>query len=889
MLKSKQHLGIAAAAFTFLLLLGFSNKVEVKESIHWSERPLVWSDFPILKAISGDYDAKVHSGISYEGTLAAKDLKIVAFMNPNLSGRIEQDTISTETNQLLIHEQYHFNITEYCARLFRKEAVALGKDKLNETLLNTLLVKYDRKILELQKEYDTEANHNLESEKQRFWELKIDGLLRKTAYYADENLFNYQGFVATETNWYRNIEFTFKTEILTSYPESEAHSRFGEVYKVEIKGDSTTIQFFKNGKPQSDPLFEAEKVIYIVTDDRTKEMHLFHSDDSYDRDEGYSIKKYRTSSNGNIELTYYDETRTQVHGDGIFRITRQWNSDKQALYSSYWDKNGANVRKSSGPYHELRELDSLGRTLKIRNFDLDNTPVMDTKFISVYAYELNKQHKIISYKIYDTQENFAFHIDEYHSTYQYDERGNLTAVENFNEKDEKTTNTTGIGRYEYTYDLFDNRTDTRRYNDRKIPVLGTDDFHQQVTTFDSLNRLRFEAQYYPGYVLKYTDDLWGASSYEYVNDTIKKLHNLDAFNTVTNNQQGIGAITMYLDDKQQIVREDYLDSNGFWAKTEDLVTTYRYKYNDKGAILETACFDSLQQPQAYTADVAVTKWEYDDSGNKTKTTYYDKDRELANALQGITHNTYTYDANNYLIRREYYDKYMTAQELDGVYKIEFVPNRFGKDSLVIEYKKNNRLREGVCKTHYTYNEFGNLLSERYYNKWNQPALDYSGVHKIVYTFNKNQIHTGYENYGLQGEKIDDYSGVWKEERKLTAIGFIETISYFNKKNRPILASEGYHKIEYFWNTAEEIIRIATYDTKQNLINNANGIADYVYTTPASSIATKISFYDEDRNLVEDSDGVAEYFYTPSMNGLYYIEKRVNKSGEEIIDETIPSI
>lgn len=881
MLKPKHHLGIAIVAFILLLLFGFVNKPEVKESIRWSSRSLIWDDFPILESIGGKYEAQVHSKVYYEGSLENRDLSIFASMNPNLSGRIAIDTITKDSDQLLIHEQYHFNVSEYCARLMRKEAVSMGKEKLTEAVLEKLLHKYTKKIFNLQDKYDTESNHNITQEKQRYWELKIDGLLRNTAYYADENLFNYQGFATENSKWFRSVEFTFKADLLTSIPESKAHSRFGDIYKVEKQNDSTIIQFYRNGKQATDSYFEVEKVIIITQDTQNKEVHLYTSDGTYNISKGYSIKKYKTFPNGNMELTYYDANGKKSKEDGISKITRTWNAEKQSFFSSYWDKAGNNTTKSDGPYYELRELDSLNRTKRISYFDFNKKPMLDEDFISVYEYKIDASHKITEVKLFDTNSEYAFHTDEYYTKYQYDKRGKLIYVENLDEKDEKRTNNTGVCIYEYAYDLYSNLTDTRKFNKDGIPVLGDTDYHQMVTTYDTLGRIQFEAEYYPGYVLKFSEDLWGASTYEYINDSIRNVRNTDAFKFNENNDKGIAVIKQYLNKKKQIIREDYLDANGSWAKTADLVNTYRYKYDEKGMQIESSSFDSLQQPKTHTEDVSIMRWEFDSSGNKIKTVYYNEKDELANPVTYATLTIFKYNNDNFLLESSSYDRDMKPLDVDGIFKIQNIPNKFGKDSVISNYYKNNKLIDGVCRTVYAYNKYGTLISEANYNKLGRPIKNLSGVHKIAYQYNKNQINIGFENYGIRGERVNNYSGIWKMKITLIPCGFTETVSYFNKNNDPVIGSEGYHKIENFWNEAQEVRRVATYGIDNELVNNSSGIADYIYQVDPSSISSRISFYDENRDLTEDSEGVAEYFYTPSMNGLYYLEKKLDKNGKKI--------
>src|SRR5690606_3369398 len=116
-------------------------------------------------------------------------LHIYARMLPHLSGRVVSE--DEETDQLLIHEQHHFDITEYHARLFRKEVIGIGKENLTNEDLQRLGKKYLAMIEKMQAMYDLESKHNTDWIKQRYWELHIAGLLRETAFYTDEDIYHY--------------------------------------------------------------------------------------------------------------------------------------------------------------------------------------------------------------------------------------------------------------------------------------------------------------------------------------------------------------------------------------------------------------------------------------------------------------------------------------------------------------------------------------------------------------------------------------------------------------------------------------------------------------------------------------------------------------------------
>ena len=120
--------------------------------------------------------------------------------------------------------------------------------------------------------------------------------------------------------------------------------------------------------------------------------------------------------------------------------------------------------------------------------------------------------------------------------------------------------------------------------------------------------------------------------------------------------------------------------------------------------------------------------------------------------------------------------------------------------------------------------------------------------------------------------------------RLNTSGYVQKMSHFDKNNKPVLGPDDYHMAEYHYNDMDAIVRSTTYGLNDKLLNNAEGIADYVFNLNNSGQINKISFYDADANLTEDSEGIAEYIYTPKLNGLFYLEKKLDANGKEVITE-----
>ena len=109
-------------------------------------------------------------------------LEIFAFFIPS------ESMVRHKSKNLLDHEQTHFNISEYFARLIRKQIQILidTSDALitcNELdeIFNAIYSKEE----EFQKKYDIETDYSRNEEKQKEWTQKVLMLLEETEEYAE--------------------------------------------------------------------------------------------------------------------------------------------------------------------------------------------------------------------------------------------------------------------------------------------------------------------------------------------------------------------------------------------------------------------------------------------------------------------------------------------------------------------------------------------------------------------------------------------------------------------------------------------------------------------------------------------------------------------------------
>jgi hypothetical protein len=196
-----RFINLKFASLLFLLLIPvialsdlFDNKpTEEPEKIQWlADRPLTWADFKGDKdsIIYGQEEASVRSRVELL-TMVTGD-KIVflvrCFFDPETSWTITSDS------SLLVHEQMHFNLAEYYARVLRK--------KLSETeyfrsdSLKVKVTKMYQEVFDIsynkQQKYDYETKHSKSEIDQLRWNAYINSLLISLEAYSNPEIIVYK-------------------------------------------------------------------------------------------------------------------------------------------------------------------------------------------------------------------------------------------------------------------------------------------------------------------------------------------------------------------------------------------------------------------------------------------------------------------------------------------------------------------------------------------------------------------------------------------------------------------------------------------------------------------------------------------------------------------------
>jgi len=167
--------------------------IDDPEKLQWSaDRPLTWPDFKgdIDSIVYGQEEASVRSRVELLTMVTGDTIVFLVrcFFDPENSWTVTSDS------SLLVHEQMHFNLAEYYARVLRK--------KLSETeyfrsdSLKVKVTKMYQEVFDIsynkQQKYDFETMHSKSEIDQLRWNAYINSLLMSLEAYSNPEVVVYK-------------------------------------------------------------------------------------------------------------------------------------------------------------------------------------------------------------------------------------------------------------------------------------------------------------------------------------------------------------------------------------------------------------------------------------------------------------------------------------------------------------------------------------------------------------------------------------------------------------------------------------------------------------------------------------------------------------------------
>lgn len=186
-----KYTSIVLAYLVFLFPFSGQGQDLPKYVIYWNpDRLLLWSDFKASQGhLEDDQAAEVFTGLKitldYNKKQDTAFVDVISYMDPKKSSKRK----TANGDYLLRHEQLHFDICEWYARLLRREITLLNCSA--ESLSKNVMRIYDkmaRELATMQRRYDNETRHSLNEEKQAEWDKKVSSGLSELREYSFFNI-----------------------------------------------------------------------------------------------------------------------------------------------------------------------------------------------------------------------------------------------------------------------------------------------------------------------------------------------------------------------------------------------------------------------------------------------------------------------------------------------------------------------------------------------------------------------------------------------------------------------------------------------------------------------------------------------------------------------------
>lgn len=183
MLKSITRLVCVSLIPVFILSFSFTKTDD--DYIDWhQDQKLTWKDFKGRPEQGTDRAAlsfiQIHADFGYKNNTLTWHITC-RFNKKKSWGK-------TKTDYILAHEQLHFDITEAHARILNRRLSAYRYNaKTFQQDLDRIYSSTMKEENQMQRNYDQETNHSINTEKQAEWQEKIKKLLADTQKYAGYN------------------------------------------------------------------------------------------------------------------------------------------------------------------------------------------------------------------------------------------------------------------------------------------------------------------------------------------------------------------------------------------------------------------------------------------------------------------------------------------------------------------------------------------------------------------------------------------------------------------------------------------------------------------------------------------------------------------------------
>ncbi|HMR45204.1 MAG TPA: DUF922 domain-containing protein [Bacteroidia bacterium] len=168
-----------------IALATFVTTTSAQELVNWQEKRLTWDDFEKRNLPKSRTGAITSSGIYFSYLEDDDGINIIVKAQMDKS----RSWVNTHSmrDEVLSHEQMHFDIAEIHARLLR-QYFTLNNKKFARHNPENIYKKYINRLRRMQDDYDRQTNHGNDMYMQMMWEEKIKLMLTDLEQYSHQEM-----------------------------------------------------------------------------------------------------------------------------------------------------------------------------------------------------------------------------------------------------------------------------------------------------------------------------------------------------------------------------------------------------------------------------------------------------------------------------------------------------------------------------------------------------------------------------------------------------------------------------------------------------------------------------------------------------------------------------
>lgn len=558
--------------------------------------------------------------------------------------------------------------------------------------------------------------------------------------------------------------------------------------------------------------FKNNYIIFTYGDNITERFLPKELSDCYVRLEDENVTKGKISrykveydENGYVKTIHYANRDNRLIGDqfGIYGKEFLYDEKGRIIEERFLGVNDSLKAMPWGLAYKEKKYDDRGNWIETSYFDQKGKPAMDVKD-GIFVYSL-----------------------------EYDKYGNLSALYYRNPDGSlmipKKENMYGYAGVKFEYDDKGNRV--------RDMFIGMDGMPSVANTGVASIKREYDEN---GYIC------------------MQSGYNLEGKPTPDKNE-GNYSILLKNDSVGHILEATYLDEEGKPMIISSGYATICNLYDSLGYQTEYSTFDEARNMIAVNG-IAITRYKYDSQGRTVYMAFWDEKGNPCKNENGIYCIRSEYNELGQQMQLAYYrEDGQTLMKLnDGyaVWKAEYdLQGNMVRDEFLDEQGKLCMTSLGYAVELYEYDDKGNLLQNRFCDTESRLVSIY-GIAGYNYDYDSRGNLIKFYPVGVNEKP---YSEKNIETYKYDDLNNQVEIAYWNAAGKPVIHSDGYHKLVKKYDSKNQIIELKYFGNDDELMNLKGynyAIARYVYDQYGNIIDEY--YFNKEEKAAKDGNGVHHY-------------------------------